>query len=107
MGKSVARRAKLDTGASVDVMSQAVVKTLDVEMDDYDGPPIKAFGNTYIKPLGQVKVDWHVSQKYKTYTSQFVVFDDSLTEDFDVLLGDNTIKRVGFFKRNHAVWILK
>lgn len=103
----VARMAKLDTGAEVDVMSQAVYNVLDVKMDVYDGPPIKAFGNTYIKPLGQVKVDWRVSQKFKTYTSQFLVFDDSLSKDFDVLLGDNTIKKVGFFERNHAVWILK
>ena len=106
-GKSVARMAKLDTGASVDVMSQAVFKTLDVEMDDYDGPPIKAFGNNLIKPLGQVKVSWRVSHKYKTYTNQFLVFDDPLTEDFDVLFGDNTIEEVGFFIRNHVVWILK
>lgn len=106
-GRFVARMAKLDTGSEVNVMSKAVYNVLDMKMEVYDGPPIKGFGNTYTKPLGQVKVDWRVSRKYKTYTSQFVVFDDSLTEDFDVLLGDNTIKRVGFFKRNHAVWILR
>lgn len=99
--------AKLDTGSEFDVMSQDVYNVLDVKMDVYDGPPIKGFGNTYTKPLGQVKVDWRVSQKYKTYITQFLVCDESVTEDFDVLLGDNTIKKVGFFKRNDAVWILK
>lgn len=101
------RVAKLDTGASVDVMSKAVFSALGIEMEGYHGKPLRPLGKSTIKPLGQVKVNWHVSQRTKTYTSKFVVLDDSLTEDFDVLLGDETIEKVGFYNRNHAVWILR
>lgn len=104
--KFATRMAKLDTASSVNVMRHGVFSALDMEMDDYDGPPLKPLGNSKIKPLGQVNVDWHVSQRTRTYTSQFVVLDDSVAEGFDILLCDETIKNVGFYKRNDEVWIL-
>lgn len=101
------RVAKLDTGASVNVMSPEVFSTLDMDMDRYDGLPLKSLGISNIIPRGQVKVDWHVMKKLKTYTSIFVILEESLTVDFDILLGDDTIKEVGFYKQNEEVWILK
>lgn len=101
----ITRIAKLDTGSDVNIMSQKVFSALKMNMDAYEGPPIRGLKEG-IKPLGQVKVDWHVSQKTKTYTDEFVVLDDSSTKSFDILLGDPTIERVSFYKRNENVWIL-
>ncbi|MCJ1462995.1 hypothetical protein MMC07_001599 [Pseudocyphellaria aurata] len=53
------RVAKLDTGASVNVMSQVVFSDLDMKMDTYNGPPLKPLGKSVINPLGQVEVEWH------------------------------------------------
>lgn len=86
-------------------MSQKVFSALNMKMDAYEGPPIRGLKES-IKPLGQVKVDWYVIGKTKTYTDDFVVLDDSLTKSFDILLGDPTIERVGFYKRDENVWIL-
>lgn len=98
--------AKLDTGASVDLMRHAVFSALQTEMDVYDGRPLRPLGESSIKPLGQVKVDWHVSRKAKTYTSRFLILEDS-SVDFDVLLGDDTINEVSFYIRNDAVWVVR
>lgn len=104
--KCLSRIAKLDTGSSVNVMSHKVFCALDMEMDDYDGPPLKPLGKDIIIPMGQVKVDWHVSQRTTTYTNKFVILDDSVTKDIDILLCDKTIEETSFYIRNDAVWIL-
>lgn len=98
--------AKLDTGSSVNIMRHAVFSALQMKMDVYDGQPLRPLGEFRIIPLGQVNVDWHVGQKSTTYTSQFVILDDSLT-DFDVLLGEDTINEVSFYIRNDTVWVVR
>lgn len=101
------RICKLDTGASVDLMSEAVFSSLGMSMDDWDGPPLRPFGKgDSIIPLGKVKVDWHVSQRRKTYTSDFAIFEHSLSNQFDGILGEETIEKVDFYQRNKNVWTL-
>lgn len=101
------RICKLDTGASVDLMSETVFSSLGMSMDDWDGPPLRPLGDgDSIIPLGKVRVDWHVSQRDKTYTSDFAILEHSLSKQFDVILGEKTIQKVDFYQRNKNVWTL-
>lgn len=102
------RICKLDTASAVDVMSEAVFSSLGMSKDDWDGPPLMPFGERdSIIPLGKVKVDWHVSQRPRTYTSDFAIVEHSLSKHFDVILGEETIQKVGFYQRNKNVWTLR
>lgn len=102
----VAQRVfKLDTASMVNVISEQVVTSLGLAMKPYDvdGPSIAPLGPP-IRPVGEIEIDWHIACREKTYTTKFAVLDNSLTKDFDVLLGVDTIKEIGFYKVNNAVW---
>ncbi|KAL8768483.1 MAG: hypothetical protein Q9209_005274 [Squamulea sp. 1 TL-2023] len=100
------RMACLDTCADIDVISHRVVKTLELETVKYSGTRVRPLGpetKSYM-PEEQVTLDWHVAKFYKTYTTTFVVFNEEHSNEFDVLLGQETIKKIGFYKRNHKIW---
>ena len=105
-GRSGTRIGKLDTGSSVDLISQKVMETLCIKMEPYRGPDLTPIGPN-IKPLGSIKLDWHVAKRKKTYTTTFVVLNASLTEGFDILLSEDTIKEVGFYKVDDSVFFLQ
>ena len=106
-GKCATRVGKLDTAASANVMSQAVFSSLGMNMEAWDGPALKPMGNgDSLIPLGKLNIDWHVSGKCKTYTSDFAILEHSLSKDFDVLLGEHTMQEVGFYTHNYNVWFL-
>lgn len=98
------RVGKLDTASKVDVISNQVVTSLGMAMEPYNGPSIAPLGPP-IHPVGQIELDWHVANRWKTYTTKFAVLDDSLTKDFDALLGVDTIKEIGFYKVDNSVWL--
>lgn len=98
------RVAKLDTGSSVDVLSQSVVDALGMELESYYGPPIAPLGTALHRPIGQLRLEWHVMGKKKTYITNFLVLDRDSTRGFDALLSETTIRDVGFYTVNHDVW---
>ncbi len=98
------RVGKLDTASKVDVISKQVVTSLGLAMEPYNGPIIAPLGPP-IHPVGEIKIDWHVAGRVKTYTTKFAVLDESLTKDFDALLSVDTIKEVGFYKVDNTVWL--
>ena len=101
----IMRLGKLDTGATVNAVSNTVVSALDMQTEVYDGPSIDPVGKTF-KPDRKVTFNWHVSQFPKTYTNEFLVIPDEISEGFDILLGDSTIKEIGFYKRNGKIFLL-
>ena len=99
-GGSKTRIAKLDSGCAVNVVSKSVAEALGMKMEKYDGIEVAPLGGT-MRPLGQLTLDWHVMGKERTYTTTFLVLD---TENFDVLLGDETIKTLDFYTVTQAVF---
>ncbi|KAL8840381.1 MAG: hypothetical protein Q9176_003874 [Flavoplaca citrina] len=93
----------LDTGADINVISIDVVNSLQLAKEPYQGPALKPIGGTYL-PEWQVRFDWHVAHRTKTYTSIFAVLDKDHSADFDILLGKGTVEDVGFYKVNSRVW---
>lgn len=98
--------AKLDTGAKVDVISEDTVKRLEVGMEVYEGPNVRPVGTSTIRPIGKVKLLWHVQGRHKTRETTFQVLDKDSTQGFDVLLSEDTIEEVGFYRVNNNVWLL-
>ena len=99
---SKTRIAKLDTGSAVNVVSKPVAEALGMNMEPYYGADVVPLGGT-MRPLGQLTLDWHVMGKGKTYTTTFLVLE---SEEFDVLLSDETIGRIGFYTVNNEIWYL-
>ncbi|KAL8652368.1 MAG: hypothetical protein Q9226_004298 [Calogaya cf. arnoldii] len=102
-GEDATRVTCLETDADVDAISIDVVKDLHLITEPYQGPLPRFFGGTYVPEL-QVKLDWHVPDRYKVYASTFAVFDKEHSADFDVLLGGKTIEMVGFYPINNTIW---
>ena len=98
--------AKLDTGSKVDVISEDTVKRLATCMEVYEGPNVVPIGESTIRPIGQVTLLWHVHGRHKTRETTFQVLDKNSTRGFDVLLGEDTIEKVGFYRVNNDVWFL-
>lgn len=99
------RVAKLDTASKMDVISEDVVISLRLPQKDYSGPWVLPIGPS-ICPIGQVEFDWHVSGRHKTYTNTFAVLDRKSSKDFDLLLGEETIRKIGFYDVDKRVFVL-
>lgn len=99
------RVAKVDTAAKVNAISEDVVNELGMIVEPYDGPKVLPLGPP-IEPLGKVRLEWHVMKFIKTYKTVFLVFPSNLTKDFDLLLGEDEIARIGFYTVNGNVWFL-
>lgn len=97
------RMTILDTVAEADVISIEVVESLDLSKGKYEGPPL-AMAMFFYKPEWQTTFDWHVAKFHKVYTTAFVVLDEKHCGDFDIMIGRDTIERVGFYQRNSKVW---
>ena len=107
-GGSITRRGKLDTGSDFDIMSKEVLDALSMGMEDYQGDSIRGFGcKAPVVPLGKTKVEWHVYEKPKTYTTEFLVFSEEQTTDFDILLGWKTIEKGKFYLPNGTVMLTR
>ncbi|KAI9763623.1 MAG: hypothetical protein M1839_006371 [Geoglossum umbratile] len=89
------RRAKLDTGASMSIMSEEVRKDLGYKLEPYD-KPFKPFNAGLITPLGVVRdVEWNFAGGLRTYVEDFYVFD---TDEFDTLIGKHNLNDVLKYK---------
>ncbi|KAG8534291.1 uncharacterized protein KY384_001135 [Bacidia gigantensis] len=100
------RGCKLDTGSKFNVISQRVVESVNLRTEPYNGPDCKPIGVEKIRPLGQVTFEWKVFEMPVIYCTTFVVLPAKVTESFDTLLGEDTIKEIGFFKENDNVYYL-
>ena len=99
------RVAKLDTAATIDVISEDVVRSIGLHQKDYSGPWVTPIGPS-LCPIGMVEFDWHIFGRTKTYTNKFAVLDRKSSREFDVLLSERTIQRIGFYEVNENVWRL-
>ena len=104
-GEHALRVARLDTGASVDMISIDVVNSLGLAKERYQGLSLQPIGPLYLPPW-QVKFDWHVAKYHKTYTNTFAVLDEKHSADFDILLGRKTVEDVGFYKVDDTVFFI-
>ncbi|KAL9024984.1 MAG: hypothetical protein Q9196_006111 [Gyalolechia fulgens] len=104
-GQHALRIGCLDTMADLDAVSHHVVKSLGLKEEKYFGPPVRPLGG-YFEPETQVTVEWHISERHKTYKTTFAVLDEKHSGDFDILLGHRTIETVGFYLKNVSVWML-
>lgn len=99
------RIAKLDTGSKFNVISQDVIEELGMTMEPYSGLEVNPIGDP-IMPIGTVKQEWHIMTRMKTYSTEFLVFRADQTRSFDMLLSEDEIARIGFYKVNDEVWFL-
>ena len=100
------RLACLDTASDMDLISHHVVDSLNLETEKYTGDAYRPLGpatNIYM-PERKVTIDWNVAKFYKTYTTTFAVLDEEHDDEFDILLGVDTIKKIGFYKKNTKIW---
>lgn len=95
----------LDTGSDIDVISLDVVEDLGLKKDAWEGGKIKPLGEPFT-PVWKVTFDWHIAGFYKTYSTTFVVLDKNHSREFDVLLGHETIEKIGFYLSNGNVWMI-
>ncbi|KAL8756996.1 MAG: hypothetical protein Q9199_002538 [Rusavskia elegans] len=102
-GTTATRTTSLDTVAEANVISIKVVESLGLSKEKYDGPPLATAMFSY-KPEWQTTFDWHVAKFHKVYTTTFVVLDEAHCGDFDILMGRDTIERIGFYQRSNTVW---
>ncbi|KAI4267411.1 MAG: hypothetical protein LQ337_008365 [Flavoplaca oasis] len=105
-GHNRQRLACLDTCSDMDVISHHVVDSLHLETEKYTGDAIRPLGpatNSYM-PERKVTIDWNVIRFPKTYTTTFAVLDEDHGDEFDILLGVDTIKKISFYKKNKKVW---
>ncbi|KAI4133309.1 MAG: hypothetical protein LQ341_006177, partial [Variospora aurantia] len=98
--RNAQRVSVLDTGAGLDVISPKVVESLKLEKEKYQGVPVYPLGGFY-QPEWQVTYDWHIAGRFTTYTTTFAVLDDKHSGDFDVLLGKESIHKIGFWKKDN------
>ncbi|KAL8755120.1 MAG: hypothetical protein Q9184_004893 [Pyrenodesmia sp. 2 TL-2023] len=104
---SATRVAELDTGSGADLIGHDVVESLHLRKEKYCGDPLSPLGSGSFMPEWQVTLDWYIPKfRSKTYTTTCAVMDEKYSE-FDVLLGLSTIKKVGFWKKNTDVWVLR
>lgn len=99
------RIAILDTGSKVNVVSQDVVNELGMTMEPYSGPDVTPIGKP-IKPIGRLRLEWHIMKRKKTYRTEFLVLRADHARSFDILLSQGEVARIGFYKINGAVWFL-
>lgn len=99
------RVAKLDTASKVNVLSEDVVNELGMTMEPYLGRDVFPIGKP-VRPMGTVRLEWHIMKRTKTYNTEFLVFNSDLSKDFDVLLSEGEIARIGFYRKNSDVWFL-
>ncbi|KAL8894928.1 MAG: hypothetical protein Q9192_003958 [Flavoplaca navasiana] len=100
------RLACLDTCSDMDVISHHVVDSLDLETERYRGDAVRPLGpatNIYM-PERKVTIDWNVAKFHKTYTTTFAVLDEEHGDEFDILLGLDTIRKIRFYKKNKKIW---
>ncbi|KAL8958562.1 MAG: hypothetical protein Q9193_004404 [Seirophora villosa] len=97
------RICRLDTFADLDVISQDVVEDLQLPKEKWEKGMIRPLG-LFFRPEWQVTFNWNVAKFPKTYTSTFAVIPKEISTELDVLIGDSTIERIGFYNTNDAVW---
>ena len=104
-GEHLIRLGKLDTGADVNLICNEIVRELGIKIEEIPNALLRGVGNT-IKPEGKITIVWNVVGKAKTYTDEFLVVNEDQARGFDCLIGEETISRVGFLKRDHNVYFL-
>ncbi|KAL9046863.1 MAG: hypothetical protein Q9214_000412 [Letrouitia sp. 1 TL-2023] len=105
-GKTFIRIGKLDTAAEANIISQQVVEDLGLQPEAYKGEESLSSIGGSVQPLGVLNLDWNVMGKSKTYTDEFYVISKEQSKAFDILISEETIKSIGFFKKDVEVWCL-
>lgn len=107
-GRKVVRVAKLDTAASQNLISRRLVSSMGLQVQEYFGPLLQPVG-PLIPPGGMVSLEWHVSGKQVDYETAFAVLEEHHCHglDFDILLCEDEIKKIGFFIKNNAVFYIQ
>ncbi|KAL8715711.1 MAG: hypothetical protein Q9220_000378 [cf. Caloplaca sp. 1 TL-2023] len=103
--KAHRRCATLDTGSSIDAISQRIVDECHLETEPYSGGMIRPCGGSCM-PLLQVSLGWKVHGKRRTFRTTFVVLEGRFGEDFDFIIGNETIKNYGFLQRNKEMYLI-
>ncbi|KAL8715786.1 MAG: hypothetical protein Q9220_000453 [cf. Caloplaca sp. 1 TL-2023] len=101
--------AKLDTGASRNLLRRKFALSIGLPITGYDGPPLKPIGSLHrLDPIGEVGFEWRVSGRHTEYLSYFAVLqdDDCRGLNFDIALCEDEMKRIGFYNDNHDVFMI-
>ena len=91
------RLARLGINMDENIVSHRVIDSLHLQTDVYTGEAIwLAPLATNSKPERKVTFEWNVAGKPTKYTTTFAVLDE--------VLGRNTIKKIGFYKKSCEIW---
>ena len=97
--------AKLDTASSVDLISEDTVNRFGMDWDKCECEELFPVGPPF-KPIGKLTLPWNVLNKTKTRVTTFLVLDKKTSQMFDILLSEQTIREVGFYRVDSTVWLL-
>ena len=100
--------AKMDTGCTNDLnlMSQRVAIDLGLPLEEYHGPALRPMGPV-IFPIGEVIIEWHAYGKPLTYQTICVVVPADVSNDFEIILGEEEIKKRRFLMSDRRLYSLK
>jgi hypothetical protein len=90
---------KLDTGANINVITDAVLDRLGRNKKDLrpleTQQKVRGFGGEEFEPLGSIKIIFHFKGEKTTYKLWFDVVPESYLPDYDALLAEWFIKKHG------------
>ena len=107
-GKTIIHVAKLDTASRQNLISRRLTSSIGLEIEAYKGPALQPIGPSF-SPADGVTIDWHVSGRPTIHRTDFAVLDElpGVALDFDILLSEHEIQKVGFYRRNCEVFYIQ
>ncbi|KAL9610452.1 MAG: hypothetical protein Q9167_004850 [Letrouitia subvulpina] len=96
------RIASIDTDSHANMISNELAKSLAYQIKPTSIQSITL--GSALNPLGETIVQWSVWGKSKRYSSTFLVLDDKDLRDIDVLIGKETVSKIGLFKIDPRVF---
>ena len=100
------RIARLSTNTDENIVSHRVIASLHLQTDMYTEEAIRLgplATNSY-KPERKITIELNIVGNPTKYTTTFAVLDEEYSDQFDVLLGLKTIRKIGFYKKNCEIW---
>lgn len=101
-------RCLLDTGSDCNLVSERIVRSLQLTVNEHEVDPVTPLGGIQILPIGTVELNWHMdNRKSVIYSESFLVVPETAQPSFDVILSNNWIEKYQAFQRNPRVMLAR
>lgn len=94
------RRMMLSFHMDVNIISDEVYRTLETELQPYDGDPIAVLGCPDRKPLGTVTAQWTFCGRTKPYRTVFYVVPNV---EYDLLIGRPSMRQQELYRADPKI----